>query len=181
MDGVVLLVGWHPGGLKGGPILNRAGQRDSGRPIPGQTVPAVWHSGALHPSQPLLPCCGITLPTNSFLPGLAEQAVLNAPSSSYVRLYLEDQEKVTNSIRCCRPAGFIQVAQGPESVLPGTALVAVADQLGPKATSTCKSSSLSPAPPTSLSPTSGFLCKVAACPSRLIFVTDQSWVVPEPG
>lgn len=149
MDGVVLLVGWHPGGLKGGPILNR--KRASGTqadPFRARLSPAVWHSGALHPSQPLLPCCGITLPWHSFLPGLAEQAVLNAPSSSYVRLYLEDQEKVTNSIRCCRPAGFIQVAQGPESVLPGIALVAVADQLGPKATSTCKSSSLSPAPPT---------------------------------
>lgn len=95
------------------------GQRDSGRPIPGQTVTKCDTQASLHPSQTPLPCCGITLPWHSFLPGLVEQAILKAPSSSYVRLYLEGEEKVKNYIRCCGPAGFIQVAQGPESTLPG--------------------------------------------------------------
>ena len=167
-----------------------AGQRDSGRPIPGQTVTKCDTQVSLHPSQPPLPCCGITLPWHSFLPGLVKQAILKAPSSSYVRLYLEGQEKVKNYIRYCRPAGFIQVAQGPEPALPGICisdfslmlwwpwLISWAPKPPPLANPLA---SCQPFPPPPLPPTSGFLCKVAACPSRLIFVTDQSWVVPEPG
>lgn len=148
----------------------------------------------LHPSQPPRPCCGITLAWHSFLPGLVEQAILKAPSSSYMRLYIEGQEKVTNYIRCCWPAGFIQVAQGlgdsPESALPGICISDFSLMLSwpwliswapkpPPLVNTLPSCQPFRTPP--LPPTSGLLCKVAACPSRLIFVTDQSWVVPEPG
>lgn len=108
--------GLAPWRSQGGPILNR--KRASGTqadPFRARLSPAVWHSGALHPSQPLLPCCGITLPCSPFCLA-AEQAVLNAPSQLLCEALFRRSGKVmvTNSIRCCRPAGLHPSCSGPE-------------------------------------------------------------------
>ena len=61
MDGLTLPAGWKPGCFKGCPAPSR--KRANGNQVdqdPGRTVTGCVTSGvSLHPSQPLLPFCGI--------------------------------------------------------------------------------------------------------------------------
>ena len=61
MDGLTLPAGWKPGCFKGCPALSR--KRANGNQVdqdPGRTVTGCVTLGvSLHPSQPLLPFCGI--------------------------------------------------------------------------------------------------------------------------